>query len=134
MVPLTYLLRRSIERWEVRSRFEVEVAHGAKLFYLSALRHGKYLKREVLNLARFISVAKTKPLSWRLAHPYLIADRFEVRAQCHSGSLHRLLAISGPGCHRLNGCQVIESRGRVWRHRGEDEQILVRVIDRGQAA
>ena len=39
---------------------------------------GKYLKREVLNLARFISVMKTRPLTWRLAHPYMVADRFEV--------------------------------------------------------
>lgn len=31
---------------------------------------------QVLNLARFISVAKTRPLSWRLEHPYLIADRW----------------------------------------------------------
>ena len=54
------------------------MAHGAKLFYLSGLKHGRYLKREVLNLARFISVAKTKPLSWRLGHPYMVADRFEV--------------------------------------------------------
>lgn len=39
---------------------------------------GKYLKREVLNLARFISVAKFRPLIWRTQHPYLLADRFEV--------------------------------------------------------
>lgn len=39
---------------------------------------GKYLKREVLNLARFISVTKTRPLTWRIAHPYLVADRIEV--------------------------------------------------------
>ena len=62
-------------------RFEAEVAHGAKLFYLSGLKHGRYLKREVLNLARFISVSKTKPLSWRLGHPYVVADRFEVRSR-----------------------------------------------------
>ena len=39
-------------------------APGAKLFYLSGLRNGKYLRREVLNLARFISVMKFRPLSW----------------------------------------------------------------------
>lgn len=38
---------------------------------------GKYLKREVLNLARFISVMKHRPLTWRLAHPYTLVDRFE---------------------------------------------------------
>lgn len=64
----------------LKHRFEAEVSHGAKLFYLSSIRYGKYLKREVMNLARFISVAKTRPLSWRLTHPYFIADRFEVRA------------------------------------------------------
>ncbi len=42
------------------------------------LRPGKYLKREVLNLARFISVMKHRPLTWRLAHPYALVDRFEV--------------------------------------------------------
>jgi len=55
---------------------------GAKLFYLSGMRNGKYMKREVLNLARFISVTKFRPLSWRGAHPYLVADRFEVRYIC----------------------------------------------------
>eukprot|EP00775_Hariotina_reticulata_P007582 gene7582-7787_t len=61
----------------LKARFWAEVYDGAKLFYLSGMQHGKYLKREVLNLARFISVAKTRPLSWRLDHPYLIADRME---------------------------------------------------------
>ena len=51
---------------------------GAKLFYLAGLRNGKYLQREILNLARFIAVMKFRPLSWRTAHPYLLTDRFEV--------------------------------------------------------
>ena len=34
---------------------------------------------QVLNLARFVALAKARPLSWRLAHPYLVADRFEAR-------------------------------------------------------
>ena len=49
------------------------VRTGAKLFYLSGMRHGKYLKREVLNLGRFISVMKFRPLSWRAAHGYLVS-------------------------------------------------------------
>lgn len=48
---------------------------GAKLFYLSGMRNGKYLRREVHNLARFISVMKFRPLAWRAAHPFLVADR-----------------------------------------------------------
>lgn len=51
---------------------------GAKLFYLNGMRNGKYMKREVLNLARFISVMRFRPLNWRMNHPFLLADRFEV--------------------------------------------------------
>ncbi len=54
------------------------MAAGAKLFYLSGMKNGKYMKREVLNLARFISVMKFRPLNWRMAHPYLLTDRLEV--------------------------------------------------------
>ena len=38
---------------------------------------GRYNKRDTLNLARFISIAKFRPLAWRQQHPYLVADRFE---------------------------------------------------------
>lgn len=62
---------------KLKARFWTEIYDGAKLFYLSGIHYGKYLKREVLNLARFISVMKFRPLTWRLKHPYLIADRFE---------------------------------------------------------
>ncbi|EFJ46282.1 hypothetical protein VOLCADRAFT_62777 [Volvox carteri f. nagariensis] len=62
---------------KLKQRFWTEIYDGAKLFYLSGIQHGKYLKREVLNLARFISVMKHRPLTWRLAHPYTLVDRLE---------------------------------------------------------
>lgn len=68
-------LRKTKKR--LKNRFWTEIYEGAKLFYLSGLIHGKYPKREIHNLARFISVAKFRPLSWRLTHPYVLADRFE---------------------------------------------------------
>jgi ribosome biogenesis protein BMS1 len=68
-------LRKTKQR--LKHRFWAEIKEGAKLFYLSGLIHGKYTKREVHNLARFISVIKPVPLSWRMAHPYLLVDRFE---------------------------------------------------------
>ncbi|KAI3926365.1 hypothetical protein MKW92_049092 [Papaver armeniacum] len=61
----------------LKHRFWTEIYDGAKLFYLSGLIHGGYAKREVHNLARFISVMKFHPLSWRAAHPYVLVDRFE---------------------------------------------------------
>jgi ribosome biogenesis protein BMS1 len=62
---------------KLKNRFWTEIYDGAKLFYLSGLVYGKYPKREVHNLARFISVAKFRPLTWRASHPYILADRFE---------------------------------------------------------
>lgn len=70
-LPDRKILKR--RRKELKARFWTELYDGAKLFYLSGMRNGKYLKRDVLNLARFISVQKFRPLQWRSAHPYLVA-------------------------------------------------------------
>lgn len=61
----------------LKQRFWTEIYQGAKLFYLSGVINGRYPDREVLNLARFISVMKFRPLIWRNSHPYLLADRVE---------------------------------------------------------
>ncbi|CAK9802586.1 Ribosome biogenesis protein BMS1 homolog [Anthophora quadrimaculata] len=61
----------------LKQRFWTEVYAGAKLFYLSGLVHGEYLRTEVKNLARFISVMKFRPLTWRTTHSYILADRVE---------------------------------------------------------
>ncbi|TPX32766.1 hypothetical protein SeMB42_g07576 [Synchytrium endobioticum] len=61
----------------LKHRFWTEIYQGAKLFYLSGLIHGRYPKQEILNLSRFISVLKFRPLIWRNSHPYVLADRVE---------------------------------------------------------
>lgn len=61
----------------LKHRFWTEVYAGAKLFYLSGLLHNEYLRTEIKNLARFISVMKFRPLTWRTTHPYMLADRVE---------------------------------------------------------
>ncbi|KAK9464961.1 hypothetical protein V1512DRAFT_277839 [Lipomyces arxii] len=66
-------LRASKKR--LKHRLWTEVYKGAKLFYLSGVLNGRYPDREVLNLARFISVMKFRPLKWRNEHSYMIADR-----------------------------------------------------------
>ncbi|EDW18496.1 ribosome biogenesis protein BMS1 homolog [Drosophila mojavensis] len=62
---------------ELKHRFWTEVYDGAKLFYLSGLLHGEYLRNEIKNLGRFISVMKFRPLQWRGTHSYLLVDRME---------------------------------------------------------
>ncbi|KAJ1970520.1 Glycoside hydrolase 2 (Mannanase, beta-galactosidase), partial [Dimargaris verticillata] len=64
-------------RKALKHRFWTEIYNGAKLFNLTRIRNGRYLDREILNMARFISVKKFRPLAWRNTHPYLLADRME---------------------------------------------------------
>lgn len=61
-----------------KDRIWAELYDGAKVFYLSGITtSGDYLNREVLNLARFISVTKYANIRWRGDHPYVLADRVE---------------------------------------------------------
>ena len=41
------------------------------------MKHNKYLRHEIKNLGRFISVAKLRPILWRNSHPYLACDKVE---------------------------------------------------------
>lgn len=61
----------------LKHRFWTEVYPGAKLFYLSGIIHGEYLRNEIKNLGRFISIIKFRPLTWRTTHSYLLGDRYE---------------------------------------------------------
>lgn len=61
----------------LKHRFWTEVYPGAKLFYLSGILHGEYLRNEIKNLGRFISVMKFRPLQWRSQHSYILGDRYE---------------------------------------------------------
>ena len=62
---------------QLKQRFWTDIYEGCKLFYLSGLKHNRYPKAEVANLARFISVLNFRPLVWRNSHPSVLADRVE---------------------------------------------------------
>ncbi|KAG2383583.1 hypothetical protein C9374_004254 [Naegleria lovaniensis] len=62
---------------KLKHRFWTEVCDGAKLFYLSGLRGGLYTPRETINLSRFISIIKPRPIKWRTTHSCVVVDRFE---------------------------------------------------------
>lgn len=84
-------LRTSKKR--LKHRFWTEVYQGAKLFYLSGVLNGRYPDREILNLCRFISVMKFRPLKWRNEHPYMLADRV-------TDLTHPQLIAENPKCDR----------------------------------
>jgi ribosome biogenesis protein BMS1 len=64
---------------KMKKRFWKEVYDGAKLFYLSGLQSdGMYPKTEVHNLGRYLTIMKVRPLTWRVNHAYMVADKFDV--------------------------------------------------------
>ena len=50
---------------------------GYKLFYLSGVRNDIYMKQDINNLARFISIIRFTPVRWKSEHPFVMADRYE---------------------------------------------------------
>lgn len=65
------------QKRRLKHRFWTEVYQGAKLFHLSGVLNGRYPDQEITNLSRFISAVKFRPLVFRNAHPYLLADRIQ---------------------------------------------------------
>lgn len=61
----------------LKRRFWKEIYEGAKLFHMEGMKYGKYMKRDIVNLGRFLSTQKFKPLIWRNTHPYVLVDRVE---------------------------------------------------------
>lgn len=71
--------KKALQRTKVqlKKRYRIEIPRGEKMFHFSGLLHGAYLKNEVHNLVRFISVMKFEPSAWQKTHPYILADRME---------------------------------------------------------
>lgn len=61
----------------LKNRFWTEIYKGAKLFDLSGIVNGKYLKHEVKRLSLYIGRVKFRPLVWRNTHPFVVVDRVE---------------------------------------------------------
>jgi len=61
----------------LKQRFWGEIYQGSKMFYLSGVINGKYLKNEIRLLGMWIQRCKYRPLSWRNNHPYLLVDRID---------------------------------------------------------
>jgi len=97
----------------LKHRFWGEVYAGAKLFYLSGMRHGSYPKREVLNLARFVSVMKFRPLQWRSSRAYLVADRIEDVTPPAEIAAAKARGGSGSGSAGGNGDRTVRVFGYV---------------------
>lgn len=97
----------------LKKRFWTEIYAGAKLFYLSGVLNGRYPDSEILNLSRFISVMKFRPLVFRNAHTYVLADRIEdltprEKIRTSGGKCDRTVTLYGyvRGTHLRTGARV----------------------------
>ncbi|KAG5353912.1 hypothetical protein C0989_000155 [Termitomyces sp. Mn162] len=97
----------------LKKRFWTEIYAGAKLFYLSGVLNGRYPDSEILNLSRFISVMKFRPLVFRNAHTYILADRIEdltprEQIRTSDGKCDRTVTMYGyvRGTHLRTGARV----------------------------
>ncbi|KAG6820617.1 hypothetical protein H0H93_014220 [Arthromyces matolae] len=97
----------------LKKRFWTEIYDGAKLFYLSGVLNGRYPDSEILNLSRFISVMKFRPLVFRNSHTYVLADRIEdltprEQIRTSGGKCDRTVTLYGyvRGTHMRTGTRV----------------------------
>ena len=83
-------LRTSKKR--LKHRFWTEVYQGLNCFTYQGSSM-VVIRIEILNLSRFISVMKFRPLKWRNEHPYLLGDRI-------TDLTHPQLIAENPKCDR----------------------------------
>ncbi|KRY89465.1 Ribosome biogenesis protein BMS1 -like protein [Trichinella pseudospiralis] len=116
---------------KLKHRFWTEIYQGAKLFYLSGLIGEKYLKTEIKNLARFISVMKFHPPLWRSTHPYLLIDRLW-RLQCKryilfTGSVPTSRKAKTPFVERTRKTYLCSILWRWWYT--ENQQYMTEIVN-----
>ena len=63
---------------QIKKRFMKEAIEKAKLFYLYGVKNHLYMKMQMHNLARYLKVIKPIVPGFRINHPYILSDRFDV--------------------------------------------------------
>jgi ribosome biogenesis protein BMS1 len=63
---------------QIKKRFLKEATDKAKLFYLFGIKNEMYQKMQMHNLARYLKVIKPSIPGFRVNHPYILSDRFDV--------------------------------------------------------
>eukprot|EP00835_Amoeboradix_gromovi_P000895 NODE_34_length_31639_cov_0.254375.p1 type:complete len:934 gc:universal NODE_34_length_31639_cov_0.254375:18924-16123(-) len=61
----------------IKDRLWKELYGGLKVFFMSGIKYDNYMKRDLLNLTRFINTQKVRPIEYRQSHSYILVDRME---------------------------------------------------------
>lgn len=62
---------------KMKKRFSKETTAETRLFWLSGVKNDYYLHRDVVNLARYISLIQPRVFEWKKENPHILIDRFE---------------------------------------------------------
>ena len=63
---------------QIKKRFLKDATDKSKLFYLFGIKNHLYIKTQMHMLARYLKVVKPNIPGFRLNHPYLLCDRYDV--------------------------------------------------------
>ncbi|KAI0987376.1 hypothetical protein GJ496_001684 [Pomphorhynchus laevis] len=99
---------------QLKQRFWTEIYKGAKMFYLTRLlSNEEYVKHEVHNLSRFISVMKYKSSSWQETHAHVLVDRIEETTKLNDNIEKTKLLAFGylRGTYMKQGRQIVHLAG-----------------------
>jgi ribosome biogenesis protein BMS1 len=87
---------------QIKKRFLKEATDKAKLFYLFGIKNQMYMKMQMHNLARYLKVIKPSIPGFRVNHPYIVSDRFDVNFLSNSDDPEEDVFVSFFGYVRGN--------------------------------
>lgn len=63
---------------KMKKRFASETNDDSRLFWLRGLKYDNYIQKDIVNLARYISIIQPRKLEFKKENPHLVLDRFEL--------------------------------------------------------
>lgn len=68
---------RKLQR-KMKKRFASETTDESRLFWMKGVKNDYYMHRDIINLARYISLIQPRILDWKKENPHIVLDRFEL--------------------------------------------------------
>ena len=75
-----YKQNKSLSKYKkkIKKRFLKDATDKSKLFYLYGIKNNLYIKQQLHTMARFLKVTNPNTPLFRINHPYIICDRYDI--------------------------------------------------------
>ena len=75
-----YKQNKSLSKYKkkIKKRFLKDATDKSKLFYLYGIKNNLYIKQQLHTMARFLKVTNPNTPLFRVNHPYIICDRYDI--------------------------------------------------------